>query len=213
MIIKGFKTLEGLEEKLRAVPEEKRKVIVLVGRHPNEGTINIANRHHESWEKHGAVVVRIPGEWTQHFAWKLGMDKNWSLQQIKRFYDTKPDDVEVARVLFSGLKVPVVNFHASGSIHNDGETQLSIIPGIFQDFRTTVEFYYRGQPAGRTKMRRHWNQFDPGKFPKPYIDYPYIFHEHVTKESIIDFSRDHSKKFEELLAHLAKTGLKPVAKR
>ncbi len=72
MTIIRLKEEEGLEhlvEKLRALPEDKRKVIVLVGRHRNEGTHLIARRHHKEWEEHGAVVIQIPTKWTPHVFW------------------------------------------------------------------------------------------------------------------------------------------------
>jgi hypothetical protein len=60
------KNLEDLTVQLHALPKEKRNVIVLVGRHLNEGTLNLAVRHHKDWEKKGAVAVRIPPQWTPH---------------------------------------------------------------------------------------------------------------------------------------------------
>lgn len=232
MIIRGFKTLEGLEQKLRALPEEKRKIIVLVGRHPNEGTVNIANRHHESWEKHGAVVVRIPAEWTPHFAWQLGTEEDWSARQIGRFERKNPSDAKVARFLLrSGFKVPVVNFHGTPFLSDrDKPRRMEFTKGIFSrisnhpyfvyhkldTFRPrnelVAEFFYHGSIPGGTKMRRHWLHFEPSYFTELWAlsSSPHIFHPMVTKESIRDFSRDHSKQFEEVLAHLAKTGLKPA---
>lgn len=68
MILKP-KSLPDLEAKLRAVPEAQRRVIVTVGRHPNEGTIRIAQKHHAKWEKQGAVVVQIPPHWTPQGFW------------------------------------------------------------------------------------------------------------------------------------------------
>ena len=82
MFVKGFHSLEKLAERLRAIPEEKRKVLVLVGRHPNEGTINIARRHHGDWEKHGAVVVQIPGKWTPHGFWNQAMKEKLSETEV-----------------------------------------------------------------------------------------------------------------------------------
>ena len=75
MIIKP-KTLAELENKLRALPESKRKVVITVGRHPNEGTIRIAQKEHVAWEKHGAVVIQLPKEWTPHHFWTSFIKKN-----------------------------------------------------------------------------------------------------------------------------------------
>ncbi|MBI5036703.1 hypothetical protein HZC09_05160, partial [Candidatus Micrarchaeota archaeon] len=69
MLVK-FKTLKELRKKLTAIPEEKRKVIVLVGRHLNEGTYQIAVKHHDAWEKEGAVAVQIPPGWTPQGFWQ-----------------------------------------------------------------------------------------------------------------------------------------------
>lgn len=68
------KTLEELSSQLTRLPEEKRRVIITVGRHPNEGTIRIAQRHHLEWQEHGAVVIQLPKEWTPHYFWRQ-MDK------------------------------------------------------------------------------------------------------------------------------------------
>ncbi|MFH0713255.1 MAG: hypothetical protein V1722_01955 [Candidatus Micrarchaeota archaeon] len=113
------KNLKEMEAQLRAVPADKRKVIVLVGRHPNEGTTNIAVRHHDDWEKEGAVVVRIPGEWTPHFIWDKvlkGKFNQKAQKEMRRRLLFTPNDRKVERFLYdSGFQVPIVSFHGTSA--------------------------------------------------------------------------------------------------
>ncbi len=124
------RNLEEFVGQLKALPEEKRKVVVLVGRHPNEGTINIAVRHHKEWEEHGAVAVRIPGDWTPHGAWH----KAFKLLKEKKL-KKKPDDlaklfavpIDTTLVDALGENFPVfVNLHGStfGSMSPSNLTHL-----------------------------------------------------------------------------------------
>lgn len=120
MIIKGFKTLPELKTKLVQIPPEGRKAIVLVGRHPNEGTVAIANRHHSEWEKHGAVVVHLPREWTPHFLYKH-YRKTFSVTEFERLARRIPSDDDVAKFLAKqGFAVPVVTFHGAPTGGWDG---------------------------------------------------------------------------------------------
>ncbi|MFH1750929.1 MAG: hypothetical protein ABH863_04585 [Candidatus Micrarchaeota archaeon] len=67
MVLKPDNTAE-LVRLLKALPEQKRRVIIFTGEHPNEGTHILARRHHKEWERSGAAVVLFPGKLTIPFA-------------------------------------------------------------------------------------------------------------------------------------------------
>lgn len=151
MILKP-KTLEEMHAQLSTLPEEQRRVIVTVGRHPNEGTLNLALHHHKSWEQHGAIVVQIPPTWTPHGSYKKILNdvmkrKSLPRQIYEKLYlrfkkqPTKkiteelnaeikklahiPGDSEITEYLDeNGIKVPVVHFHSTmrGPQHGTGLT-------------------------------------------------------------------------------------------
>ncbi len=213
MILKP-RNREELVGLVKALPEEKRKVIVLVGRHPNEGTINIAVRHHKEWEEHGAIVVRIPAQWTPHGFWrqvqKAGerakTTEDWRREKIRlkqQMYET-PDDSDVtATFIAEGIMAPIVNFHGTGGK-----------PVPFLDIRKVsaikhvVEYYYRGKPATRLAQRRA--KYAP-KLSSPLtsrildqLSAEYLEHETITKEDLAAFNKLYSKDFKELLRRLQK---------
>lgn len=235
MIVKGFKTLSKLERKLRAVPAEKRKVIVLVGRHPNEGTINIAQRHHERWEKHGAVVVRIPAEWTPHGFWAGVVKKKPPIDDVNAAIKKIPIDSEVVRFLHSrGFRVPFVNFHGTPHLdpeifniiegvsplvdyHIDRETALTRHPRftiyahrISHPAMLITEFHFEAnrKKSGNVERtaRRLYNALElvVGQFSLNYLSRE----GNITSGGIRNFSQKYAAEFEEVLAHLSRTGLK-----
>ncbi len=113
MILKP-KTLPEMVEQLKKLPREKTRVIILVGRHPNEGTINLAVHHHEDWARHGAVTIRIPPAWTPHGFWHSqdlsSEDKNKVEEEVRKI----PTDSEIITHLSeNGFNVPIVNFHST----------------------------------------------------------------------------------------------------
>ena len=231
MIVKGFKTLEQLEEKLKAVPEEKRKVIVLVGRHPNEGTHLIANRHHDKWEKHGAVVVRIPAHWTPHGLWGKAIKENLAPRVVKKMHDDIPTDSELVDFLDrAGFKVPVVSFHGTTTSRKAIEFQtgskspnihfhMSIGWPVFvppaHPNEITVEHWYPGPEYKLNKIALVRNLKRRYRFtPKPGLQHDYVARPNADS-SVCRlflrndmFKREPAKEFEEVLAHLSETGLK-----
>jgi hypothetical protein len=112
MILTPNSELADFERVLRELPEEKRKVIVLVGRHPNEGTINIAVRHHKEWERHGAVVIRIPAAWTPHKFWHDAFRNKLGMHDVTARAQTVSTDNEIADFLLErGITAPIIQFH------------------------------------------------------------------------------------------------------
>ena len=129
MIIKGFRNLAELENRLRAIPPEKLKSIVLVGKHPNEGMIGVAKLHHEAWEKeHGAFVVQVPGKWTPYGIWRrvwrrlTPLEKAGTLtadsrarilEQLERYSKVSQDERIIDFLREKGFDLPAVNFHGN----------------------------------------------------------------------------------------------------
>ncbi|MFH1100189.1 MAG: hypothetical protein V1722_04885 [Candidatus Micrarchaeota archaeon] len=210
-----------MEELLRAVPEAKRKVIVFVGRHPNEGTINIALHHHESWEKHSAVVVRIPARWTPHWLWKTAEKRKLSKEVVKRLHATVPVDAQVTEFLASkGFNVPVVHFH--GTPVTDFDLSRSSLQRfesheneVFVEFRFydllrdsrkgTATGEYGRNMTGYEKGRKSGEQrvWPRGQLVSNYVD----FFGRVNRAAIKAFSEKHAGDFEDILAELASKGL------
>ncbi len=115
MILKP-KNKKQLVEQVKRLPPRKRRVVVLVGRHPNEGSINIGNRYNEEWAQHGAVVVRIPPQWTPHYFWKKEEKKKQPIESAIRKALLRarriPEDTDLIQELKkNGVNSPVVNLH------------------------------------------------------------------------------------------------------
>ncbi len=114
MLVRNWRTLSELAKKLRAIPEEKRKVIVLVGRHLNEGSYHIAVNHHEAWEKNGAVAVQIPPAWTPQGFWHSARKLQLDAEEIVKKIGELQTDADVLTFLErEGFDVPVVNLHCT----------------------------------------------------------------------------------------------------
>lgn len=131
-------SLEEMHAQLVAIPENKRRVLILVGRHLNEGTDLIAEDHHKKWERRGGVVVKIPEAWTPQVAWKPMLEKLGKIKAEWKPYNGGPQiilessnvdpellvharnvleiphDRQVIEFLINkGINVPVINFHSS----------------------------------------------------------------------------------------------------
>lgn len=232
MILKP-KSLEEMQSTLRALPKEKRKVIVLVGRHPNEGTTNIAVHHHKEWEKHGAVAVRIPAEWTPHGFWHRVERENLSKEQAQRLFESTPTDFEIIKTLSqSRFEVPVVNFHGTAIMDKQDAHHLvkgtkleyqiapdsKLVHPLFQKTysphgqnEVVVEFFFKGARGDKKRadalLKRMiiTNMYQLGQ--------NYLGHGGITREALDSFSRDHSASFETVLKHLARTGLGTTIKQ
>ncbi len=241
MIVKGFKTLEQLEEKLRAVPEEKRKVIVLVGRHPNEGTTNIAVRHHKSWERLGAIAVQIPGHWTPHGLWygirkfqDAGRDDKSALSEL---LDQIPSDPQLVEFLAKKFDAPIVNFHGTGGQERKslgvGEYRTKTGPNWIPDAAKILEkhFYPLTVPSSATHPNEviveHIFSGKPSsakrktgiRVPDPFLMWipsdlsrSYLYHEAIDRKALEHFSKQYAPDFERFLSQLARRG-KPLSRR
>lgn len=113
------RNVKELVEHIKAIPEENRRVIVFAGRHINEGTRNLAVRHHKEWEEHGAATVLIPAHWTPEGHWrkiqrKIESGVNPSDPQLVKEAENVPEDDDLfKRLNEDGITAPIVNFHAT----------------------------------------------------------------------------------------------------
>ncbi|MFH0713266.1 MAG: hypothetical protein V1722_02010 [Candidatus Micrarchaeota archaeon] len=228
------KSLREMEAQLRQVPAEKRKVIVLVGRHPNEGSTNIAARHHGDWEKEGAVVIRIPGEWTPHYAAKRAIQLG-VLKKIRSIVRDIPTDIKVSGFLEKRFDVPVVTFHGScasevgeSEFYHQAAYVLPVRSRIFEHQffeaneelssrrrwrpnQVIVEYYFKGKPKETPVDLKRAPEL---RASKRQLSPDYLNRARVTCEDLEAFANGHNNKiFEIVLAHLSKTGLKPKSVR
>lgn len=141
------KNLEEMTAQLRELPADRRRVIILAGRHLNEGTRTLAVRHHKEWEKHGAVAIGMPPYWTPHgFYHKLMQTIHKGLPGLSMF-SPGPDDSKVIRHLAeSGFDVPVVNFHGTPKAGYGGYVMYEIHP-----------------TESRVILPENWRLFESGK--------------------------------------------------
>lgn len=146
--LKEQEGLSHLAKKLRALPEEQRKVIILVGRHRNEGTHLIARKHHTEWAEHGAVVIQIPRKWTPETFWsrllrgKHPLSKAYTKfisgskydytskvkleNKIKKTF--KSDNEIMEHLTKAGFHVPFINFHGTVARHVPFENYYYVNP-------------------------------------------------------------------------------------
>ncbi|MFH0713159.1 MAG: hypothetical protein V1722_01365 [Candidatus Micrarchaeota archaeon] len=119
MLLKPKNKAEFVSQ-IMALPPEQRKVVVLAGRHLNEGSRNIAVRNHLAWGKHGAVTVLIPVAWTPHGFWremeKTAKAKGTTVKKlfytVKKRADKVPlDENLIALLERAGVGASVVNLH------------------------------------------------------------------------------------------------------
>jgi hypothetical protein len=104
-----------MAEQLAQLPPQRRKVVVLVGRHLNEGSVNLANRCHESWGKKGAVTIQLPVDWTPEGFWHSAMQRNLTAEEVENEAKAIPSDEAILDFLFKrGFRIPVLNIHGAG---------------------------------------------------------------------------------------------------
>ncbi len=126
--------MREMARQLKALPAQKRRAVVLVGRHLNEGTINIAARHHNEWEEHGVVAIQIPAKWTPHGFWIDMGKRNLKVNEHEKFLEAVPHDTDITKQLHRiGIKVPIIAFHGtpvtSEELRNISTPKLTIIHG------------------------------------------------------------------------------------
>ncbi len=229
-------SLEMLESQLKKIPENKRRLVIVVGRHPNEGTINIAKRYHAAWEKYGAVVVRVPAHWTPHGFWRTARSQGLTDSQAHASYAKVPQDFHIVDFISKkGFEVPVVSFHATpisptmtaDSFINDQlkrgliyarRGNSSKVPFESADNDSNlhrnellVEFWFKGAAQKPSETSRYAKRIWPSiKFAFPGIaSEPEYLDEagRVTRKALSCFSKKHIKSFTRMIKKLSETGL------
>ncbi len=123
------RTKEEFVRGISTLPLHQRRVVILAGRHLNEGSRNIAIRHHEEWEKHGAVTVLIPASWTPHGFWhemkQIAKQIKKTPRKLSRIANQKargvPFDEDLIHLLERNrVTAPVVNLHGNPSGFDTG---------------------------------------------------------------------------------------------
>ncbi len=239
MILKP-KGLEELKKQLFALPEEKRKVIILVGRHPNEGTGTIAQSHHQEWAKEGAVTVQLPPHWTPHAFWHEAMKENLSSEKVNEKIKDVPNDNSIAHFLAEeGLQVPVVFFHSTfrpawkirllkflGYINFHHLPHLDFFCagwGNIPPHNSIRQHFLSQRPhenavvvefySEGTKMKKLKSFPYAKKIYLPYhsqMESSYLENRRFTKDDIKIFSEKSAGQFQDLLRHLAEKGLEKI---
>ncbi|MFH0713149.1 MAG: hypothetical protein V1722_01315 [Candidatus Micrarchaeota archaeon] len=106
--------LREFAAQIKSLPPEKRKVVILAGRHLNEGTRNLAVRHHMEWEKHGVVTALIPAAWTPHGFWHELKPSRATVSEQNQKAKQIPSDWKIARYLKrAGITAQVITFHGT----------------------------------------------------------------------------------------------------
>lgn len=213
-------SLASLERALRRVPEEKRKVIVLVGRHLNEGSDQIARRLHRDWEEQGAVVVKIPKQWTPQYLWNRIDFERLLLREARALHDSIPSDSEVINFLHRSFGIPVVNFHSSGQRQRGirfftGPDAASNVQshGLIErgelvethPAELSVEYTHEAPLRVEVMPTVHRLRESYGFTVKRDLDPEYLAKPVASREILARFNRKSSEaaKFREILSHLA----------
>jgi len=129
------KNEEQIIAKLAELPEEKRRVVILVGKHPGEGSTQAAKKLHRAWEKLGATAVKIPESMTPHGFWRMALNVfKRSPREARKLADMlPPSDYELTEKISSTFGVPVISLH--GTPHS-GKSQFmtfSVSPSTVVD--------------------------------------------------------------------------------
>lgn len=225
------KNLRQLERQLEALQENQRRVIVLAGRHANEGSYRIALRHHAEWETHGAVTVKIPKRWTPQWLWKLARKKAMTPAQVKRLFerDFAHDNGIILWLHEKGFRVPVVNLHGTGKVTGgktrveyhysargtriprlDKRGKIQLQPSQYastpQELLVEAIWPYAGTPVTKTGI---YARKIVAKAPMLEEDAKYATGRvgRAANEHIDQFDARHAKELERVIAQLAGIGL------
>jgi hypothetical protein len=108
-------TLEKTLEKLRRIEKSKRKIIIHVGVHLNEGTDVLVKKYATKWaEKYGATVVCQPTEETSQAIWARRKQETGGDATIPLPPDLILDEEEYAnKFSFDNKDTLVVSFHGT----------------------------------------------------------------------------------------------------
>lgn len=220
------KLLSEIPKLVRMMPFEVKSV-VLAGRHLNEGTHVLSEKQHKEWEKEGAVVIRIPKEWTpEHICAKVRKGGFGIFSLFSLVADTPSDSNIIQALRKAGINVPVLNFHAtpysedstnSLSIHTSRNSCIPELPNNLKVSRKSgieptellVEYHYKGTPRGSSKTRDYASDFYLNIIFENFrhISPRYFLHPTINQAAIREFEEKHSPNFKRIFAHLAKHGL------
>jgi len=154
---------------LAEVPREKRKAVVLVGKHPGEGSARIARKLHAEWESLGAAVVRIPESMTPHAFWTrvVNARKKSAHLSDRMLLRLPPSDREVIEAINRRFGVPVVNFH--GTAHMKRTEPKQILRFLVSPFGSVKKSHLKelaGRLHARKLTREHVRIMIPREFPR-----------------------------------------------
>ncbi|MFH0713160.1 MAG: hypothetical protein V1722_01375 [Candidatus Micrarchaeota archaeon] len=214
------KNREELIAQLKALPEHQRRVIILVGRHPNEGTTNIARRHHKSWEEHGAVVVRIPGQWTPHGFWKKHGERQDSVK-VRELAAKVPDDRSISsQIQLEINKGFIIHFHGTPSQKSglqlissrltaatktaltsivEGNAHLSDAHPADPDM--LIEYFFGGD-ATVTKIKVNPKIYLNGHIPE-HINTLYLTQNRINRQALQEFDDKYAKTLTTVIKHIS----------
>lgn len=210
--------MKDMLEQLRELPEERRRVIVLVGRHLNEGTWNIALRHHKDWERTWAATVRIPVKWTPQYIWHHVRKRGSTREAVRELFKGYKDDSAVSKQLFNKFHVPVVSFHGTGQANprKPGLPALTVDHHPKQPNTVVVEYWFQGndvssKSAAWKGSHALWDAYDSacvsGDIPVTHTTPDYVTDVRISKQALDTFTSKHEREFEQLLQHVAISGL------
>ncbi|MEW5955498.1 MAG: hypothetical protein AB1626_03100 [Candidatus Micrarchaeota archaeon] len=144
--------------KLAELPEEKRRVVILVGRHPGEGSTRAAEKLHRAWEKLGAAAVKIPASMTPDGFWRMARDTfdrnpRKARQLVHRL---PPSDHELIEKISGEFGVPVISLHGTPHVGRSYFMTLGVAPDTRVDTDLLDLFgVTRGRIMLEKKERHH----------------------------------------------------------
>ncbi len=229
--------LQEMVSQLWRLPEERRKVIVLAGRHLNEGSLRIAGEHHQKWEEYGVIVVKIPALWTPHGFWNEALKRGLGVPGVEAMAREVPSDYLISEAL-SVFGVPVVNLHGTPRFACDthegsfGNTRPEV--SVRSDSRVVlpkrhyfvrskrpfdsrlaanellVEVRFAGKPIKPNLGSRAYAKGLSDSAVPDHLSFSYLSVWRFAAHHLQNFNRRHARNLTGLLAHLAATGLKPI---
>ncbi|MFH1257726.1 MAG: hypothetical protein ABIG96_06885 [Candidatus Micrarchaeota archaeon] len=213
--------IEDMVAQLRRVPKIDRRVIILVGRHLNEGTLKIAQSQHDEWQKRGAVTVVIPPKWTPTWLYYQARKEKLDPHQLaKRIRAIPTDDQVLKKIYDSGFKVPVINFHSNPDRKNKAmsvyywmgkNSLLKPHPAVaLHNWSNPNELNIEIQPFGKLK-KYVWRRFPhffkkliSGDDGKTEFSQRYVKGRVMTKAEVEHFLEVHHPQMLEIIDHLAR---------
>lgn len=228
------KLLRSAQAKLAAQGNEL-KSIVMVGRHDAEATDRVAlskeanngarQALHKSWEEHGAVVIQIPHAWTPENFWYKVRKGQIPQDKIKQDAQKIPHDHEIVDYLNQNgfAHLPFVNFHATQYAMDGLPEKNRGIGNITTNLSTTphnllsVEWNVYLNKKPKREINPDEEKQLTGLKVHGQLSQHYLTDKHPRTGGAIERFKTHSlnpagttpsQEFKQLLAHLAKNGLK-----